>query len=145
MKLHKVDGEKFEVREVEGEPWPGKDSEGEQCFDNTHFADAAEAWAKLEREADAFVIITGRRVARMQAELADMQRTAGEAAAALAKVRDRRRQLGFSERMECWCASCDVVKNKGLRSRMSVCPQCGDKRCPRAEHHGSECTKGTRP
>lgn len=39
----------------------------------------------------------------------------------------------------CWCQSCDIAANHGLRSRMSLCPECGDKRCPRAEHHGNEC------
>lgn len=39
---------------------------------------------------------------------------------------------------KCWCESCDMAVNT-LRSRMSVCPQCGDKRCPRAAHHDNEC------
>jgi len=43
----------------------------------------------------------------------------------------------------CWCETCDVSANGGLRSRMSVCPQCGDKRCPRAEHHDNVCSKTT--
>lgn len=37
----------------------------------------------------------------------------------------------------------DRATNGGLRSRMSLCPQCGDKRCPRAEHHASVCQKAT--
>ena len=41
---------------------------------------------------------------------------------------------------ECWCARCDMEHNV-LRTRMSVCPECGDKRCPRAEDHGNECRK----
>jgi len=41
---------------------------------------------------------------------------------------------------DCWCESCDSATNQGWRSRMSVCPQCGDKRCPRAKHHDNECT-----
>jgi len=38
----------------------------------------------------------------------------------------------------CWCDWCDS-KMHVLRTRMSVCPACGDKRCPRAQHHGSDC------
>lgn len=43
----------------------------------------------------------------------------------------------------CHCEACDEAANGGLRSRMSLCPQCGDKRCPRAEHHASVCQKAT--
>lgn len=41
----------------------------------------------------------------------------------------------------CWCAACDVAANgRGLmRTRMSVCPDCGDKRCARAERHDNLC------
>ena len=35
---------------------------------------------------------------------------------------------------------CDLKANGGLRSRMSLCPECGDKRCPRAEDHRAECS-----
>ena len=38
----------------------------------------------------------------------------------------------------CWCARCDMEHNV-TRTRMSVCNQCGDKRCPRAEDHRNEC------
>lgn len=41
----------------------------------------------------------------------------------------------------CWCERCDTDSNCGFRTRMSVCPECGDKRCPRAEFHGNECSK----
>lgn len=41
---------------------------------------------------------------------------------------------------DCWCQSCDIAASSiGLRTRMSVCPQCGDKRCARALHHDSVC------
>jgi len=41
----------------------------------------------------------------------------------------------------CWCESCDIATSRlGLRSRMSLCPECGDKRCPRAKHHDYQCT-----
>ena len=41
---------------------------------------------------------------------------------------------------ECWCETCDLSRGNPMgRTRMSVCPQCGDKRCPRAKHHDSAC------
>lgn len=46
---------------------------------------------------------------------------------------------------DCWCEDCDVKANEGLRSRMSLCPECGDKRCPRAKSHDAACPKGLQP
>lgn len=40
----------------------------------------------------------------------------------------------------CWCAACDSAASPfGIPTRMSLCPQCGNKRCPRAQHHDSDC------
>ena len=41
---------------------------------------------------------------------------------------------------ECHCEACDIAANSGRRSRMSLCPQCGNKRCPRASSHSNACT-----
>ena len=41
---------------------------------------------------------------------------------------------------DCWCQACDKAANL-IPAHMSVCPECGDKRCPRAEHHSNECSK----
>lgn len=38
----------------------------------------------------------------------------------------------------CWCTKCDDEATP-FRFRMNVCPQCGDKRCPRAEDHEKAC------
>lgn len=38
----------------------------------------------------------------------------------------------------CWCASCSKGK-PSLLGRMILCPECGDKRCPRAADHNSIC------
>lgn len=46
---------------------------------------------------------------------------------------------------DCWCESCDTASNGGLASRMSLCPQCGNKRCPRATHHDRACTGSNEP
>lgn len=41
---------------------------------------------------------------------------------------------------DCHCEACDIAANGGLRSRMSLCPQCGDKRCERAKNHINPCS-----
>jgi hypothetical protein len=42
---------------------------------------------------------------------------------------------------DCWCAACDSAASPfGIPTRMSLCPKCGDKRCPRAQHHNSDCS-----
>lgn len=42
----------------------------------------------------------------------------------------------------CWCEACDVAASpNGIRTRMCVCPECGDKRCPRASHHNQQCAE----
>ena len=58
----------------------------------------------------------------------------GDAIKALAEARDNERAAA------CWCATCDRKAN-GFPPRMSLCPKCGDKRCPRAEHHSKACGK----
>lgn len=57
---------------------------------------------------------------------------------------------------QCWCAECedrDAATVRGLTgdpmrtlSRfMIVCPECGNKRCPRASDHGEACTGSNEP
>ncbi|MDO6385626.1 hypothetical protein [Uliginosibacterium sp. 31-12] len=41
-------------------------------------------------------------------------------------------------RVKCHCERCDIEANI-LRTRMSICPKCGDKRCPHALYHGNDC------
>ena len=45
----------------------------------------------------------------------------------------------------CWCETCDTTANSGLRSRMSLCPDCGNKRCPKATNHVNACTNSNAP
>lgn len=41
----------------------------------------------------------------------------------------------------CWCAACDSATSPfGIPTRMNLCQKCGDKRCPRAQHHNSDCS-----
>lgn len=51
--MWKRDTKTWTVREVEGNPWPDKDSEGDKCYLNTHFDNEDAAWASLEAEAKA--------------------------------------------------------------------------------------------
>ena len=37
----------------------------------------------------------------------------------------------------CWCSACKPLEYR--MTHMIVCPQCGDKRCPRADDHRNEC------
>jgi hypothetical protein len=46
----------------------------------------------------------------------------------------------------CWCYSCDAAAPGFLfRTRMNLCPDCGNKRCPRATWHGHRCTGSNAP
>lgn len=88
MKLWKVDATAGTVRQVAGEPYPGRDEEGDKCYENTHFADETTAWEKLLRETAAGVALAGSAVveARRQLDLANDR--AGRAAALYTKARD---------------------------------------------------------
>lgn len=41
-------------------------------------------------------------------------------------------------RLECWCHHC-WPEGRPL-DRMILCPECGNKRCPKASHHENKCT-----
>lgn len=45
----------------------------------------------------------------------------------------------------CWCAACDKAAHHGMRTHMSVCPQCGSKRCEKALNHQAECSSAPKP
>ena len=91
MKLHKVDTTNWTVREVEGTPWPGADTDGDSCYDNTHFVSERAAWDKLKAEVQAGVCLAGRRVTEAKLELASAEKEAGQMAEALMKVCDQLR------------------------------------------------------
>ena len=51
---------------------------------------------------------------------------------------------------DCWCHRCDEehAKTAGLplmRTRMNLCPVCGNKRCPRSTDHRLDCTDSNAP
>lgn len=44
---------------------------------------------------------------------------------------------------DCWCETCRPVTLGDMR--MVVCPECGNKRCPRATNHNNACTGSNEP
>lgn len=46
---------------------------------------------------------------------------------------------------DCWCYDCDAQRREAgiigmLDVRMNLCPDCGNKRCPKATNHTNQCT-----
>lgn len=73
MLLWKVDYNTWTVRQVEGEQTPGKDTEGDECYLNTHFADKGAAIAALLRNAKAMVAVASIAVDHRRSQLADAE------------------------------------------------------------------------
>lgn len=96
MKLWKVDQSQWTVRQVDGERYPGKDSEGDTCFDNTHFVKEEPAWLNLMANAEAMVKMSGESVRQAECALVECNRRAGQAAKwyAAAVENRRRRESG---------------------------------------------------
>jgi Zn finger protein HypA/HybF involved in hydrogenase expression len=46
-------------------------------------------------------------------------------------------------RPKCYCYNC--LDNKIRMTRMILCPDCGNKRCPRATDHNNACTNSNEP
>lgn len=48
--------------------------------------------------------------------------------------------------VKCWCHTC-CEKETGYHHifRMVLCPDCGNKRCPKATNHEFECTGSNEP
>lgn len=51
--------------------------------------------------------------------------------------------------MNCWCWQCNRERTvNGIpysMTRMILCPDCGNKRCPRASDHRERCTDSNEP
>lgn len=45
---------------------------------------------------------------------------------------------------ECWCEKC-AGASAAFTGRMALCPDCGNKRCPKATHHDNACTGSNEP
>ncbi len=86
MKLWKRDTKNWTVRQVEGDPWPGSDSEGDKCYVNTHFDNEAEAWEQLHAEAKAWLSLSVRSLNDARATVTKYEKESADAAVALAGV-----------------------------------------------------------
>ncbi|MEA9440033.1 hypothetical protein VCX45_04850 [Aeromonas caviae] len=51
--------------------------------------------------------------------------------------------LAATPKPECWCHTCRPVTSDDMR--MVLCPECGNKRCPRANDHRNACTGSNEP
>lgn len=47
------------------------------------------------------------------------------------------------QKSDCWCLTCRPVTLNDMR--FVVCPDCGNKRCPRANDHRNACTRSNEP
>jgi hypothetical protein len=84
--LWKSDTTKWEVRQVDGEPWPGKDSEGDTCFTNTHFDERSKAIDNLVRNVDAMISMSVRDLESAKAKISLCEKQCVDAAIARNKV-----------------------------------------------------------
>lgn len=107
MILFKRDAEKWEVRQVDGEPYPGRDSENATCYINTHFANEDDAWDSLLEEARAYVCLSGNGVTRAKEDLLKAREEASDAAEALSKVADAMRKRERQQQA--------IIDNKGAK------------------------------
>ena len=80
-----------------------------------------------------------KRLASWVVEKLSGKRYASIADASIAALQEQLYARGAWVKVQCWCETCDMAANAGFRTRMSVCPDCGDKRCPRAGHHSMAC------
>lgn len=71
--VFKVDAAEGEVRCVLGGPWPAVDSEGDTCYDNTHFSTRRAALEKLRAECDAWLSLNFRERGRLHGRLTALQ------------------------------------------------------------------------
>lgn len=51
----------------------------------------------------------------------------------------------MSEAVNCWCHTCTRDKAWPFALKMIVCPDCGNKRCPKATDHRLACTNSNEP
>lgn len=48
--------------------------------------------------------------------------------------------------MKCWCHTCNPIDwTKPETVFMRLCPECGNKRCPKATDHNNACTHSNDP
>ena len=76
--LWKADTNRWEVRAVQGESHPERDSEGETIYSNTHFQAPGEAWDRLLANADAGVKMGARAVESARLSLREAEQHAAQ-------------------------------------------------------------------
>ncbi len=92
MKLYKTDTKLWTVREVEGDPYPGMDSDGEPCYVNTHFKTETEAWEQITKEAEAHIKMSADAVRQLRVLTLKANEQAADAAVVLDTVWKNRKK-----------------------------------------------------
>jgi len=52
-------------------------------------------------------------------------------------------KINEAPKMSCWCGTCRPLTMNDMR--FIVCPDCGNKRCPKANDHNNACTNSNLP
>lgn len=61
----------------------------------------------------------------------------------LRKLADSFFEWPTARERKCWCHTCRPVTLDDMR--MVLCPDCGNKRCPKANDHRNSCTESNEP
>lgn len=92
MKLFIYDSDLGTVSEIEGTPWPGKDANGETCYENSHFKTEAEAWEAMIKDVSAGVSLSGLDVDSVRKRLRAHEERAATCCVQFARANDNYRQ-----------------------------------------------------
>lgn len=84
--FYKADSQKVEVRIVTGEPYPGRDSEGDSVYENTHLKTYAEAARRVRANVEGHVSMSARDVIEAERMLVKRREEAAEAVKLMAKL-----------------------------------------------------------
>ena len=79
-----------------------------------------------------------RRIMRVQRLLAELGLS--DVLEALEELKQLRTAPAEGEK--CWCLACN---GNTVRTMMTLCPDCGNKRCPHASNHCYACTNSNEP
>lgn len=87
---------------------------------------------------------------RLRAELSEAQDVVGYLRRRIDRLEreqydDFRKAIAaaLKARESCWCTTCRPITLQD--SRFVVCPDCGNKRCPKAHNHSLACTNSNEP
>ncbi|MFA5899409.1 MAG: hypothetical protein WC829_09895 [Hyphomicrobium sp.] len=62
---------------------------------------------------------------------------------AVRRVRKGLHRAAVPVQEQCWCTTCQPITMSDMR--FVVCPDCGNKRCPKAHNHANSCTGSNEP